>query len=209
MSTIRVLRLFLPALAALFFVSCDSGGSSDSNGGTGTGVILCLGDSITEGTSAPAGAPYPTRLAALTGRTVINEGRGGQKSFTTAANAPGLMDKHQPSVVCLMIGANDATAALSPASVGEHIRSIIKEAKARGIKVVVGTITPTAGGHEFSNDNAAAISEQIRVVVKQEGVRLVDISAEFGTGAGLLQDDGLHPNDAGTELIAQSFFEKL
>jgi lysophospholipase L1-like esterase len=42
-----------------------------------------------------------------------------------------------------------------------------------------------------------------------EGVALVDLQGEFGEGAGLLIGDGLHPNDAGNQLIALAFNDAL
>lgn len=213
---LSVLRVAAVSAAACWLMSCDGGGGG-GGGDSGTpdvgdndvNTVVCIGDSITEGTCAPAGTPYPSRLAGLSGKNVVNAGVCSERSSDTAARAPGVMDRYKPGFLCVLIGANDATAGMSPEHVGENIRSIIRAAKARKIVPLVATLTPTYGEHKFSNDESIAISAQIRTVVKQEKARLVDLEAEFGTDAGLVQEDGLHPNNAGTQLIALSFNDKL
>lgn len=197
-------------------MSCDGGGGGGDDGGGTPNVgdndantVVCIGDSITEGTCVPAGAPYPSRLAGLSGKNVINVGICSESSSATASRTPGVLDRYKPGYLCVLIGANDATAGMSPAHVGENIRTIIREAKARKIVPLIATLTPTTGDHVFSNDECTAISAYIRGVVKEEKARLVDLEAEFGTDASLLQEDGLHPSSSGTQLIALSFNDKL
>lgn len=208
-----LIRVLLAATAALWLASCDGGGGGSSDSGSpdngNSGVVVCIGDSITEGRSAPAGAPYPARLAGLCGKTVINAGRGGAKSGRVAADSPAIIAKHHPGYVCLMIGANDAVAAAPGSYVAENVRRVIQAAKAEGSRILVGTVTPTFGPHGYSNDNVDEINAAIRAVVKDEGARLVDVNAEFGTDKSFLQSDGLHPSDSGTQLIAMAFNDKL
>ena len=42
-----------------------------------------------------------------------------------------------------------------------------------------------------------------------EGVAVVDLESEFSGAVDLLGPDGLHPNDAGTQVMAMSFFDVL
>ena len=46
-------------------------------------------------------------------------------------------------------------------------------------------------------------------MAEEEGVRLVDLEKEFGSDQSLLQSDGLHPSDSGTQLIATLFAEAI
>lgn len=217
MKTSNLLRTLFAVTAALWFASCDGGGGGGSDGGGSSDVgsndvnkVLCLGDSITHGGCAPAGAPYPSRLAGLTGKGVINAGVCGERSAATRSRAATLFDRHKPGYLCLLIGANDASFGYSPITVGENIRAIIQEAKIRKIIPIVATLTPTVGPHFYSNDDAFNISAQIRVVAKEEGAKLVDLQKEFGSGAAaLLQEDGLHPNDAGNQVVAAAFNDKI
>ena len=205
-------RVAAVAFVAAWFVSCDGGGGGGGKADVGDNdpnLIICIGDSITQGRCVPAGAPYPDRLAALSGKTTINAGVCGERSFDTASRAPGLLVKNKPGYMCLLIGANDASFGDDPVSVGEDIRSIIQAAKAQKTIPLVATLTPTFGSHGYSEGQETKISAVIRDVVKQEGARLVDLEKEFGTDSTLVQDDGLHPSDSGTQLIALSFNDKL
>ena len=211
--TVRLFRVFSAAFAAAWLCSCDGGGGGGGGsadvGDNDKNTVVCIGDSITQGRCAPAGDPYPTRLAALSGKNVINAGVCGERSFSTAARAPGVLAKYKPGYMCLMIGANDASFGDDPVAVGEDIRSIIQAAKAQKTIALVATVTPTFGSHEYSNGGVDHINNVIRQVVKEEGARLVDVNKEFGDDASLVQDDGLHPSDSGTQLIALSFNDKI
>ncbi len=56
---------------------------------TSTADIICWGDSLTEGAGSTGGQTYPAQLATLTGRNVINRGRGSQAAEQIAARAGG------------------------------------------------------------------------------------------------------------------------
>ena len=205
------------AACSLFFVSCDNGGGGGNSssspradfGSNDTNTILCIGDSITEGTCVPAGAPYPSRLGSLTGKNAINSGVCGERSDTTAGRAPGELAADQPAYLCLLIGANDAIHSYDQNFTGENIRSIIRAAKAQKTVPLVATLLPMVGQHAVYNSGADTISSTIRTVVQQEGAVLVDLEKEFGTDQSLLQADGLHPSDSGNQLIAMAFRDKI
>lgn len=210
---LRLFRVLTAACAAAFLCSCDGGGGGGGGsvdvGDNDKNTVVCIGDSITQGQCVPAGAPYPSRLAGLSGKNVINSGVCGERSFQTAGRAPGVLAKTKPGYMCLMIGANDASFMDDSNAVGEDIRGIIQAAKAQKTVPLVATVTPTYGSHGYSNDQVNRINEAIRRVVKEEGATLVDINKEFGNDPSLIQDDGLHPSDSGTQLIALSFNDKI
>lgn len=180
-------------------------GSNDIN------KVICIGDSITEGTCAPAGAPYPSRLASLCGKTVVNAGVCGEKSAATATRAPGLLAAEQPGYMCLLIGANDATIQNNPnpSLVGNNVRTIIRAAKAQQTVPIVGTLLPMYRDHSIYNNNASRISDVIRQVVREEGAILVDLQGEFWTDDSLIQNDGIHPTSMGTQIIAAAFNDRI
>ena len=53
------------------------------------------------------------------------------------------------------------------------------------------------------------LSDRIRALAASEGARLVDLEKTFGTGEGLILPDGLHPNEAGNQLMAEAFADQL
>ena len=220
MASNNPLRVACVILLCVWMVSCDSGGGSKSApakktppdvGSNDINTVLCIGDSITQGGCAPAGAPYPARLGALSGKRVLNAGVCGEESVETAARAPRLLRAKHPGYMCLLIGANDATVQYrpNPGALGDNVRSIIRAAKAQKTVPLVATLLPMYREHRIYNGNADKMSAIIRTVIAEEGATLVDLRQEFGTDDTLLQIDGLHPTDAGTQIIAAAFNDKL
>jgi lysophospholipase L1-like esterase len=208
------LRFFTGLALAVFLSACESDGGSGGNstpdvGDNDINTVVCLGDSITDGECVPAGAPYPARLGGLAGKTAINQGSCGEKSGSGAARAGGVMDKYKPGYICILYGANDAIFDLPTADVVANVRSIVQAAKARKTVPLVATLLPMYDGHGFANGNAKDISAGIRQMASEEGARLVDLEAEFGDDRSLLQDDGLHPSDAGNQVIALAFNDEI
>ncbi len=194
------------AVGIALFCGCeDDGGGGDDVGDNNPDLVICVGDSITQGFRCD-GAPYPSQLAAMCGKTVRNLGIGGARAAAGASRISSQL-ACKPGYVCIMYGANDAIMAggSSANSVKESIRSIIVACKNNKSIPIVATTPPMIWGHRIFDGGARAINEAIRNVAKEEGARLVDVYGAFGTGEAYLVADGLHPNAAGAKLIAQKF----
>ncbi|MFH0909665.1 MAG: GDSL-type esterase/lipase family protein [bacterium] len=216
MKSIPVLFLrFLTGLAlAAFLSACETGGggggsSTPDVGDNDINTVVCLGDSMTDGECVPAGPPYPSRLGGLTGKTVINAGVCGEKTAAGASRVGGLLSKYKPGYLCILEGANDAIFDRPTSDVVGYLRSMVQAAKANNTIPIIATLTPMYDGHAFANGSAQDISAGIRQMAGEEGVRLVDLEAEFGSDRSLVQDDGLHPSDSGTQLIALAFNDRI
>jgi lysophospholipase L1-like esterase len=70
-------------------------------------------------------------------------------------------------------------------------------------------MTPMSGSHRLWAGSAKTLSSRIRALAAEEGATLVDLEEKFGTGEGLILGDGLHPNDAGNQLMAEAFRDQL
>jgi len=196
---------------------------------------MAFGDSITEGLFAflinpsPPGS-YPALLQSLL-RTrytaqadsiaVLDEGLGGQRAadpdefrrFTTALGAD------NPGAVLLLEGANDLNngAAAGDAAgaipvLVDGLRSMVREARRRGLPVFVGTLLPQrpGGSKAGAPGTVAPANDRIRAMVAQEGAVLVDLYQAFGgVPDPWIGSDGLHPSKVGLEKIAQTFFDIL
>lgn len=189
---------------------CDDG---DGGGGGGSGdigdnnpnVVVCLGDSITEGGDS-GGAPFPSRLAVMTGKTVINEGTGGQRASGGASRAASVLNRHKPAVMTILYGANDLIQGDSPEGVIASLSSIINACRANQTEPVLATLTPMVEGHALWAGGVMTLNDMIRDLASSAGVRLVDLERKFGSDpVMLLMPDGLHPNDAGNQVIADAF----
>ena len=79
------------------------------------------------------------------------------------------------------------------------------KATANKTKVAIATLLPMYERHDgIFQGEIDSVNASIRLMAAEEGVQLVDLATMFGTGDGL-QVDGLHPNDAGNEIIANAF----
>ena len=206
----------------------------DVDATTATGVIVCLGDSITDGATATSNAfrSYPDRLAerlAESGKwAVVNAGIGGNRlvRFGTGPNALARLDRDVLSVpgvkaIILLEGINDIGRgfqtfdAREPVSLEALIaahKQIIQRAHDHGIKVIGATLTPYQGAQR-----ASAEGEQVRTGlnnwIKTGGAfdGVVDFAAATADPANPLAlradyniRDKLHPNDAGYKAMADA-----
>lgn len=188
---------------------CDS--SSDGGGGdvgdNDPNLVACVGDSLTQGYNCE-GAPYPSRLGAMSGKTVLNFGVGGAASSYGASIISSVVNR-KPGYVCILFGSNDAIQSRDVETTKENLRSIIAVCKANSCIPIIGTPPPMIGPHLIYTGKADRIAEAIRELGKEEGVTVVDLYKAFGDGTAYIGSDGLHLSDAGGDLIAQKFNSKL
>ncbi len=74
----------------------------------------------------------------------------------------------------------------------------------RHIEVVIGTI-PVYMPSQQIDQRARLISQSIKTL---QGIRVADIRTALGDGTDTL-GDGIHPNDAGQQLMAELFIKQL
>jgi len=206
----------------------------DVDATTATGVIVCLGDSITDGATSTSNAfrSYPDRLAerlAANGKwAVVNVGIGGNKllRYGTGPNALARLDRDVLSVpgvktIILLEGINDigrgflTTGPQDPVSLEALIaadKQIIQRAHDHGIKVIGATLTPYQGAGYASpagEEVRTGLNNWIKTGGAFDGV--VDFSTATADPANPLAfradyniRDKLHPNDAGYKAMADA-----
>jgi lysophospholipase L1-like esterase len=146
--------------------------------------------------------------------TVAHEGKPGE-AVTGSATFPrfvAALDAHAPDVLLLQEGVNDVHGRRSPTAIADALGAMIREAKGRGIPVLLGTLLPERDGacRAFAPERIVPANVQIRAVAAREGAVLVDLYQQFvGQEAALLDEDGLHPSVAGYARIAETFFNRI
>jgi lysophospholipase L1-like esterase len=186
---------------------------------------LGLGLFQIQGRPQPPPTAYPTKLQALLDArypsqmiSVINEGRGGEEIDSGVANLPRVLTANIPQVLLLQEGINTLNERRSAGIplVVDGLRTMIQEARSRSITVFAGTLLPQRPGgcraYDFAEgfDDIIEANIQIRRMIGTEGAVLVDLYEVFnGQTALLLGEDGLHPNAAGYERIAEAFFSAI
>lgn len=193
---------------------CDNGGDGGGGGDLGDigdnnpNLYIALGDSTTDGNNG-GGDPYPPRLAALAGKTVNNYGRPNESTGNAAGRAGGILASTKPAACCFMLGAIDLIRGYGRDNAIENLRSIIRQCKANKTVPIMATLTPMNRSHSLWAGEVKKLNNAIRDLASAEGVRLVDLESRFGSGEGLLLEDGLHPNEAGNQLMAEAFADAL
>ncbi|KAB7649062.1 arylesterase [Polymorphobacter fuscus] len=192
-------RLYqLAALLALLFLSQAAVAKSRT--------ILAFGDSLTAGYQLRPGegfAPQLQKALRAKGRdvTVINAGVSGDTTAQGKARiAWGLQGlKTKPDLVIVELGANDMLRGQSPATAKANLDAIIKDFKARGVRVLLaGMLAQPNLGATYARDFNAlypALAKANKVALYpffMDGVAAVP---------GMQLSDGLHPTPKGLTVI--------
>lgn len=159
-------------------------------------VVLAFGDSLTYGTGVDAVQSYPAQLGQLIGRKVVAAGVPGEVTAQGVVRLPGELDAVQPKLLLLCLGGNDLLRNVDPASIAANLRTMVGEARRRGIAVVlIGVPEPRlfGGVPKFYADIAAAAG------VPYEGKVLKTVLFD-----NTKKSDPIHPNAAGYRMIADA-----
>jgi acyl-CoA thioesterase-1 len=165
--------------------------------------LLALGDSLAAGYGLPEADGFAARLqAALLAAghdvEVINAGVSGD---TTAGGrerlAWSLAD--QPDLVLVELGANDGLRGIDPAETRANLDAILSALEAEGVPAVLaGMYAPPNLGRDYGQAFNAIYPELARA----HGALLYPFFLDgVATVPALNQEDGIHPNAAGVEVI--------
>ncbi len=182
-----------------------------------------------QGVRPPPDSPisYPNRLRSLlTARyinqtfTVINEGNGGEFIADGAADLPRVLTQDNPQVLLLQEGTNDmdgiffgANPETQMTTVVNSLRTMIRTARARGVTVFVGTLTPQRAGacRGYAPAFIGTVNDRIRAMMAGEDASLADLYGAMNgvPGTDVIGPDGLHPTAAGYSKIGDTFFDAI
>ena len=200
-------------VAAIFLFCCgcsdgDGGLSNSNRGSNDLNVVVAFGDSITQGSECPC-VPYPARLSGLIGKTVYNTGVGGSKATQNVGRTQNAINKYHPAFMLILYGVNDIIHSYGSASVVGAVAQMVQICKQNNVVPVVATYPVPIGEHWIFSGGTLSLNAGIRAIADAEGIHCVDLEAEFmgdqWTDPTLMMPDGLHPNDAGTQIMAMAF----
>ena len=170
-------------------------------------TVLALGDSITHGTGAPAGASYPVELARLTGWQVVNAGVPGDTAAQVLARLPALLAEHRPALVILGAGGNDLLRRLPESDVEASLRRAIGLARDAGAQVVlVGVPRPTVAARLGAGLEDHPLFERL---ASELGIPLHGAGWARVLGDASLRSDAIHANAAGYRAFAEGLAATL
>ncbi len=200
-------------------VGCGEGDDRLENKNPGINdlnVVVAFGDSITEGGEC-ACVPYPARLSGLIGKVVYNTGIGGSKAGSSVGRTQSVIDRYHPAYMLILYGVNDVIHGRNVSGILGAINQMIYVCRQNNVVPVLATYPVPMAGHQLFAYNTIALNQGIRTIAAAEGIKCVDLELEFAFDSGgatpgfivtdpnLMERDGLHPNDAGTQVMAMSF----
>ncbi|MET7692368.1 SGNH/GDSL hydrolase family protein [Streptomyces sp. NPDC005483] len=205
------------------------------------GTVVAFGDSLTDGKNSTvnANARWPDylnrrlRTALAAGRdlprySVVNEGIGGNRVLADARGRPmenqagirrfkrDVLDRPNVKIVVIDLGINDILRTPGTVDSGTllaGLRDLVRQAHARGIKVVGATLMPV-GERVTWNDAREGVRQTVNAAIRSGTVydAVVDFDRALRDPYDPLRlrpaydsGDALHPNDSGYERMAASF----
>lgn len=164
-------------------------------------VILAFGDSLTNGNGAERNNSYPAVLAALSGRTVINDGISGEESGPGLKRLPAALEQYEPELLILCHGGNDMLRKKNLATMESNIRQMIKLAQDKNIPVVLLGV-PKPGLFPSTYEGYKTIAESNDVIFIDDLV--INILKDDA-----LKSDSVHPNKDGYRVMAETIYTAL
>jgi lysophospholipase L1-like esterase len=188
-------------------------------------VYLAFGDSITDGEGSSDGGGYASRLeqklrAYLGAATLVKDGLSATRSNRGADRLPGSL-RVRPAYTLIHYGTNDwnmpECKSHIPCFTIDSLRSMVREVRSRQGLPILATIIPgnpiVAAQQPERNMWVAVFDARIRDMAREEDVVVADMEAAFLRAPnfeyGVHYTDHVHPNDAGYEVMAETFFEAI
>ncbi len=176
-------------------------------------VILVFGDSISAGYGLPR---VEQGWVALLHARIKDQGYGyqvvkasvsGDTTEGGLARLPRALNLHHPAIVVLELGGNDGLRALPAGQMRDNLSRMAGLAEAAGAKVaLLGMRMPPNYGPQY----AAQFSQAYSDLARDKRLPFVPfVLAGIATSPGLMQADGIHPNEAGQPQLLDNVWPTL
>ncbi len=175
-------------------------------------MLLVLGDSLSAGYGMEREKSWvsllETRLAERGySYRVLNSSISGDTSQGGLTRLPRLLERYQPQIVIIELGANDGLRGIDPSVTRANLADMITKSQAIGARVLLTSIRlpPNYGAaylQQFESMYADLASEYRTLLVPffMDGVAM---EPEF------LQADNIHPNEAGQPVLLENVWAVL
>jgi acyl-CoA thioesterase-1 len=171
-------------------------------------VIVTFGDSLTQGVS---GKSYPAFLQDLIDRAgyryrVDNQGVSGDTTSDGLARVDNVIAA-KPVLVVLEFGGNDGLRGVPVTATRQNLDEMIQRLQMSSIPVVLAGITlPPNYGPDYVKPFTAIFPE----LAKKYKLRSIPfLLVHVYSDRNLMQPDGIHPNQAGNEIVAKDVFDLI
>ena len=176
-------------------------------------TILVFGDSLSDGFMLRRSEAYPVllakklRVAGLNFQVINASASGGTTDGGLERLPPHL--KHRIDILILELGINDAFRGLPVAQIENNLQQIIDKVKARNPNVRVVIAGMQLPGYT-ADDYVFAFGQMFADLAAKNGATLVPYLLEGVAGNPSLNlTDGIHPNAAGQQILAENVWRVL
>ena len=200
------MRVILSLLLSVVVIFPCTALSSDSP------VLLVLGDSLSAGFGMNREQSWVSLLETRLfdhgySYRILNSSISGDTTQGGLARLPRLLLRYQPEIVVIELGANDGLRGIDPAITRENMTSMIQQSQDAGARVLL-------AGIKLPPNYGTAYLQQFESMY-------ADLAGEFGTllvpffmdgvvfEPGLLQADGIHPNEKGQPVLLDNVWKVL
>lgn len=164
-------------------------------------TILAYGDSLTYGKGVEEKQSYPSVLADLSSREVINAGVSGETTKQGLARLASVLEENEPHLMILLEGGNDILRNQNLSQTKQNLASMIEMAQSQGVQVLLIGVPEKK---LFSNSAKIfpELAEQYELVFEGKLIASLLRSPEY-------KSDSVHFNELGYEKLAQSVYQLL
>lgn len=175
-------------------------------------VLLILGDSLSAGYGMDREQSWVSLLDTRLKEggysyRIFNSSISGDTSQGGLARLPRLLERYQPKIVIIELGANDGLRGIDPVVTRENLTRMIKQSQAAGARVLLAGIKlPPNYGNAYLQKFESIYSDLARefdtllVPFFMDGVALQP---------DLLQADNIHPNEKGQPVLLDNVWKVL
>jgi lysophospholipase L1-like esterase len=185
-------------------------------------TLICMGDSLTEGTDMPVGHAWPALVGNALNIRVTNCGIGGDTTAGMLARFYPEVIAAQPDFTLIIGGTNDLWWGIEINTILANLFSMVVQARRHRIAPVIGLplpidvdaarqyeFSPPWGGYDRFTGQMDRLIEKTGHCAAESEVSLVDLHRPFLSGDGKVRSDmflpdGLHPNRAGQRMVANA-----
>ncbi len=160
--------------------------------------LLIVGDSLSSGHGLMNGSGWVDKLGERLRKTapdwrVVNASVSGDTTQNGLQRLQPALDRHHPQGVLIELGGNDALRGTPPALIGQNLTAMVRQARAAGAWVVLleAPVLPNYG-----KPYAEAVAKQYAEIARVEKIERVPcFVCKAGVKSGMMQADGIHPNE--------------
>lgn len=174
--------------------------------------IVFIGDSLTEGYGVAREQSYPNLIQEKLNQKapnqweVVNSSISGSTTASLKTRVPWAL-KANPNYVVIALGANDGLRGFKIEEIENNLTQAILEIKKKNIKVILaGMKMPPNYGQKYTKEFESLFP---KLAKKYDLFLIPFLLNEVAGNKKLNQSDGIHPNEKGHQVMAETVFRVL